>query len=375
MKLVKLLLFSTSIFCFSLVSTAQDIHFSMFDLAPTMMNPANTGAFLGSIRVGALHRDQWGQSGADFVTTSLYADSPVLAIGKKKRDWIGVGMSVLRDVAGREKQGFGAPYFETTFAIPSVSIHKVLGKKGDNIFTFGVQGGAVNRALRGVDNLVFQEDLPDNLGGGLGPMANREVDGLRGKQQDNGENINQINFTDFSTGIRLRSKVSKSTEIVVGGAIAHVVKLRNYSFTSGGGGRDSTGVVPIGDDDPVNKRPSTFRAHFSVDHELSDKMNFYPSAFFQTTKGLTETFVQANVGYEMTKELELIGGVGFRLANAGSVSAGFNFKDWTVRMAYDANFGKVATARLQNTFEIGAMYIIKIYQEPVVDPVILCPKF
>lgn len=375
MKLVKLLLFSTFIFCLSLGSTAQDIHFSMFDLAPTMMNPANTGAFLGSIRVGALHRDQWGQSGADFVTTSLYADSPVLAIGKKKRDWIGVGMSVLRDVAGRERNSL-QPYLETTFAIPSVSIHKVLDKKGDNIFTFGVQGGAVSRTLH-VDGLFLQENIATSLGGGgvSGGFNGTEAGTFRGKQQDNGENINQISFTDFSTGIRFRSKVSKSTEIIVGGAIAHVVKLKNYSFTTGGGGRDTTGIADPSDNDAVNKRPSTFRAHFSVNHELSDKLNFYPSAFFQTTKGLTETFVQANLGYEMTKDLELIGGVGFRLANAGSISAGVNFKDWTIRMAYDANFGQVATARLQNTFEIGAMYIIKIFQEPVVDPVILCPKF
>jgi len=367
MKLVKLLLFPAFIFCFSFASTAQDIHFSMFDLAPTLMNPANTGAFLGSIRVGALHRDQWGQSGADFVTTSLYADSPVLAIGKKKRDWIGVGMSVLRDVAGREKQGFGSPYFETTFAIPSVSIHKVLGKKGDNIFTFGVQGGAVSRSLKGLENLFLQENISESLGGGGASGFNAtEAASFRGKKQDNSENINQVSFTDFSTGIRLRSKVSKTTEIVVGGAIAHVVKLKNYSFASGGGG---------GADTTANKRPSTFRAHFNINQELSDKLNFYPSAFFQTTKGLTETFVQANLGYEMTKDLELVGGVGFRLANAGMINAGVNFKDWTVRMAYDANFGQVATARLQNTFEIGAMYIIKIYQEPVVDPVILCPKF
>ncbi|MEM8527037.1 MAG: PorP/SprF family type IX secretion system membrane protein [Bacteroidota bacterium] len=374
MKLVKLLLFSTLTFCFSLGSTAQDIHFSMFDLAPTMLNPANTGAFLGSIRVGGLHRDQWGQSGADFVTTSLYADSPVLAIGKKKRDWIGVGMSVLRDVAGREKGGQGSPYFETTFAIPSVSIHKVLDKKGNSVFSFGVQGGAVTRALKG-GNVLVQEMLSNNLLGGGGLQSSAEIEGLRGQMIDNGENVNQINFTDFSTGARLRTKVSKSTELVFGGAISHVVKLRNYTFTTGAGGRDTTGMADPDDRNAANKRPSTYRVHFNVNHELSDKLNFYPSAFFQTTKGLSETFVQANLGYEMTKDLELIGGVGFRLANAGSVSAGFNFKDWTVRMAYDANFGQVATARLQNTFEVGAMYIIKIYQEPVVDPVILCPKF
>ncbi|MEL6718797.1 MAG: hypothetical protein AAFP82_08790, partial [Bacteroidota bacterium] len=278
---------------------------------------------------------------------------------------------------GREKQGIGSPYFETTFAIPSVSVHKVLDKKGDNIFTFGVQGGAVSRSFRGLESLFLEENISTALGGGgvSGGFNGTEAASFRGKQQDNGENVNQIDFTDFSTGIRLRSKVSKGTEIIVGGAIAHVVKLKNYSFTAGAGGRDTTGIANPADNDRVNKRPSTFRAHFSVNHELSDNLNFYPSAFFQTTKGLTETFVQANVGYELNKALDLVGGVGFRLANAGMINAGVNFKDWTIRMAYDANFGKVATARLQNTFEVGAMYIIKIYQEPVVDPVILCPKF
>ncbi|HMZ89019.1 MAG TPA: type IX secretion system membrane protein PorP/SprF, partial [Chitinophagales bacterium] len=42
------------------VTYAQDIHFSQFFAAPILVNPANTGNFIGSARIGLNYRDQWG---------------------------------------------------------------------------------------------------------------------------------------------------------------------------------------------------------------------------------------------------------------------------------------------------------------------------
>ncbi|MEM9850050.1 MAG: type IX secretion system membrane protein PorP/SprF, partial [Bacteroidota bacterium] len=123
------------------------------------------------------------------------------------------------------------------------------------------------------------------------------------------------------------------------------------------------------------KRPSTIKFHANLDQQLTEKISVHPGVFFQTTTGLTEMMVHANLGYQFNEDLQLLGGLGFRLANAGILMGGVQYKDWRVRMAYDLNVGQVAQAGLQNSFEIAASYIIKIFQEPKVDPIILCPKF
>ena len=53
MKLVKPLLFFSLIFCFGTLQ-AQDIHYSLFNMSPLSLNPAQTGAFHGTFRIGGI---------------------------------------------------------------------------------------------------------------------------------------------------------------------------------------------------------------------------------------------------------------------------------------------------------------------------------
>ncbi|MEM9887605.1 MAG: PorP/SprF family type IX secretion system membrane protein [Bacteroidota bacterium] len=383
MKYIKILLFSLFALCACMTLPAQDIHFSMFDLSPLTMNPAHTGSFLGTIRVGGIHRTQWQSSSADFATTSLYVDSPILAVGKKKRDWIGIGMTLLNDVAGRERapnnrSNITSGGLTTSFAIPSAAFHKVLDKKGNYVLTFGVQIGAVSR------NFDVSSDIltPDGAAASLGfQVEDIELDQLVTRaqvDQNSGLNLlNSIPFTDVSTGLLLTSKINDDSRLVVGAAIGHIVKIGEYSIINPV--RDTSSMAPPPPDPDENdqtlKRPATIKFHANLDQQITEKISVHPGLFFQTTKGLTEMMLHANVGYQLNDDFQVLGGLGFRLANAGILMGGVQYKDWRVRMAYDLNVGQVAQVGLQNTFEIGASYIIKIFQEPKVDPVILCPKF
>ena len=58
MKFIKtLLFFLTVFFCQDIV--AQDIHWTMYDMSPLTLNPANTGAYEGTFRIGGIYRDQY----------------------------------------------------------------------------------------------------------------------------------------------------------------------------------------------------------------------------------------------------------------------------------------------------------------------------
>lgn len=54
---------------------AQDAHFSQYDAAAIMLNPAHTGMFENNdFRVGSNLRNQWGRLGANFLTTAFAVD-------------------------------------------------------------------------------------------------------------------------------------------------------------------------------------------------------------------------------------------------------------------------------------------------------------
>ena len=118
---------------------AQDIHWSLYQMSPLTLNPALTGAFNGTARVGGIYRDQ-SRVGLEngFTTPSFYVDAPILNVGKK--DWVGVGGMIYNDEAG--SVGLG-----TVGAYLSASYHKALNKKGTSLISFGLQGGMMQRRI------------------------------------------------------------------------------------------------------------------------------------------------------------------------------------------------------------------------------------
>ena len=59
MKFLKPLLFITLLFLTS-TSQAQYVpHYTLFEYSPLTTNPAYTGAYEGSLRIGGIFRDQW----------------------------------------------------------------------------------------------------------------------------------------------------------------------------------------------------------------------------------------------------------------------------------------------------------------------------
>ena len=135
MKLVKTLLFS-AILVLSGQLSAQDIHWSMYNMSPLTLNPANTGAFSGTFRIGGIYRDQWASVIASnpYRTPSFYIDAPIVR-GFGKNDWIGIGAMLYSDEAGSGQLGTTSTQF-------SASYHLAMNKKATSILTFGTKSMA-----------------------------------------------------------------------------------------------------------------------------------------------------------------------------------------------------------------------------------------
>jgi len=129
------------LFCSLYSVKAQDIHFTSFDYAPLTVNPALSGAFLGTYRVGGIYRDQWRSVSSDggFKTVNLHIDMPVIR-GFRKQDWVGIGVNVFNDRSNTYN-------LNTTKSFQGLSYHLSLDKKQTQILAFGIQNNTTSRRL------------------------------------------------------------------------------------------------------------------------------------------------------------------------------------------------------------------------------------
>jgi len=185
MKILKGLLF---FFFISLAGSmnAQDIHFTQFYLSPLTTNPAYTGAFEGTFRIGGIYRNQWGGViNSPYETPSFYVDAPIFMLGK--RSWLGVGGMLYSDKAG-------ALELSTNQAMGSVAVHMALDKKSKSIFTFGIQAGYTQRKLN-----LLNAEFADGFSGTSGEFGGAGVVGTENSDFD-------ANKFDLNVGVLLKNR-------------------------------------------------------------------------------------------------------------------------------------------------------------------------
>ncbi len=336
---------------------AQDFHYTLFNMAPLSLNPALTGAFPGTVRIGGIYRDQWGLGylSEQFRTPSFYADAPILQ-GIGKLDWIGVGGMFLSDQAGRA--GFSSTQF-----MASVSYHLSLNKTRTTVLTLGVSLGSIQRRLdisAGNSSFFFGDELERVIGTNNDPLTDGNDRAMM--------NPNESGF-DLNAGLLFRRTFSPKTMLEVGFAINHLTRPDIGVLTADPNVMDNQG----------NQLNFTYLAHANLSLAFTDQLSLTPSVFFQTVQGGgSNTSIQALVGYKLNpqQDITLSLGPGYRIGDAGQVIAGVDWKSLRVRASYDITFSSLAnTSGNQGSLEVAAYYILALSKRPQVPPAILCPHF
>lgn len=354
MKILKGLLF---FFLISLAGTmnAQDIHFTQFYLSPLTTNPAYTGAFEGTFRLGGIYRDQWGGvSSSPYRTPSFYVDAPILMLGK--RAWLGVGGMVYSDKAG-------ALELSTSQAMGSAAVHVPLDKKSKSVFTLGVQAGYTSRQLN-LGNAMFADALASG-------NTSTEFAGNVGSD----ENDFNTNKFDLNVGVLLKTQMNDKMRLEIGASLNH---LLTPDLHVNEGASDSTGnLTPSAEGREAWDLPGDFILHGQFFVDLNDKIVIKPAFMFRTLSGANNIQVQALAGYHLneTKDMTLNVGIGYRLRDATQFIVGMDYKQFRVGAAYDLTVSDLADVGTGGGFELGLSYIAKIFKKPNVKPVIFCPRF
>lgn len=127
----------TSIFCFALLTfvTAQDPHFTQFNMQPLLLNPGLTGNFTGDFRANINYRDQWRSVSEPYTTMQFSADGRVT---KGRNSQVNVGGFLLTDKAG-------ASEFNQTMAGVNIAAGVRVGRSSS--ITAGIGAGLFSQSL------------------------------------------------------------------------------------------------------------------------------------------------------------------------------------------------------------------------------------
>ena len=311
-------------------------------MSPLTLNPALTGAYEGTFRIGGIYRDQWTSvvQSAKYTTPSVYLDAPLVR-GFGKNDWLGAGAVIVSDKSGTAG-------LTNTTALLSLAYHLGIGNKGNNTLTLGAQGGIVQKKFD--QTKLLGEDAIRN--------------GMTTGTSETFANTN-ISYPDFSVGVLYNSTVTSRLNFNIGAAMAHLGSPKE-SFLS----KVST----------TQKLASRITVHAGANYDLTDKLTLMPSILYQTQAKSSEANVQSLLGYHLTpaKDVTLLGGLGYRLNDADALfpMLGVDYKGLKVGVAYDVNLaGLNRVSAGQGGYEIGVSYIAKISRMPVIKPVLFCPRF
>jgi len=361
MKLRHLLLFI--LFCMLTFSArAQDVHYSYYQFAPTIVNPALTGAFYGNIRATAITRGQWTNVGPanvgndGYTPTSLLIDGN-LPFGFRKGDWVSLGINILM-----EGSTAGVTNMRRSFNGISAAYHLSLAENQSTVLTAAVKYGKY-----GITNAQSDGSTPFSLASGNIPVADDDdyknyfLGAMNG---DVGEDTN-----DWTVGLMLTTPMGKNADMRIGLAADHLLQPRL--------GPDSTGVSnPNLNRNRLSRRINAFVQYYT---DLTDKITLNPSIVYQSMGNANNILIQGLIGFTPNpeKDITLNLGLGVRLADNMDVPfyAGIDYKDWRVGLAFDANIsGLVQATSNAGAYELAVSKIFSWEKKVKVKPVFICPR-
>ena len=232
---MRIIILTALIVTLGLRADAQDLHFTQYNMSGMQFNPAATGGFYGTFRVGGIYRSQWhnGFGTTLFSTPMLYIDAPVYR-GFRKQDWFGVGMTYSQDNAGTLRIG-------RTSMLGSLSYHFSLDKKQRHVLTLGYQWGNHGFKVKNIQDAVPEDQI---TGGSSLDMINPEAESYQGS----------------NLGLQFSSQLAEGSKLTVGAAMFRLSRARLSLLQSGGGGIGGS-----------NRIPSRFVVHGGLEQDVGEQ--------------------------------------------------------------------------------------------------------
>lgn len=306
--------FITTLLAATLVTVrGQDAHFSQFDAAPVVLNPAVTGIFESAdFRMSCNLRSQWGKLNSNFLTTAFSFDA---AFPNK----FGAGFYLSNyDMAGMMK----------TLEAGVAGAYNVSAKNARHTLSIGLKAGIIYKKVNDAD-LLF--DMQYN-------------DGYFDSDLPSGESIVKRSRTmpELGLGIAYRSIDANRTVNPFGSFAVHHVTTPDETIF-----RAAKQDLPI-----------RWTVMGGAVIQVNDALRLTPSGLFQLqnrdqeiTAGMMGEFALGGSAYSV------VFGGSYRLADAAIAHAGLKHRNNVYRVSYD-----ITTSRLgvynnrMGAFEFSILY-------------------
>lgn len=301
----------------------QDIHFSQNNLTPLTLNPANTGNYNGSWRVGNVYRRQWASISSPYITNALMYDQQLMERTSK----ISGGVIIDYDKSGDLNFTDAEIYLSGGYHIP------ITNRK--NTLSFGFQPGISMKSIS-QNNLTFPDQFDQSQGSFNPALASDDV-------------LNNLQKTGFllNAGLAWTRKTNK-LESSVGIAVFNLTQTNTSFFNA--------------------KNQSSMRVSPNASAKINIKSQFFiaPMVQYQYQSQASSVVTGCNFGYSFGpneahfKHLYIGSFVrtGFnRSTDAVIPNIGARIHNFDVGFAYDVNISSLQNAtRNRGAIELAIIY-------------------
>ncbi len=315
---------------------AQDLHFSQFNQAPLLLNPANAGGSAADQRAILNYKDQW-RSVAKAYRTYAFSFDMSLSKKMKSTNYLGLGINVFADRSGDVN-------LATTQADLFVAYHMKLNSK--NYLSGGIRGGVSQRSID-PNAMEWGNQYDPNMAGYNSSFSSNE-------------NMQFDNFlhADFAGGVNWNYASKDATlssndalKANVGFSVMHINAPKlDYNVLS-----------------EEERLYTRYIVHAKLSQGIKNThLQLQPSGYFQTKRTSREIVVGTSVRYilkEESKYTDLVKGAAvsvgahYRVQDALIISSLFEFGKFALGASYDINIsGLTKASRARGGFEIALQF-------------------
>jgi type IX secretion system PorP/SprF family membrane protein len=311
----------------SLPALAQDFHYSLWHMSPLTLNPANTGAYTGDVRVVNNYRMQWFTVTTPFKTLSAGVDAPIFKKKMQGTDFFAAGF-----VFNNDKIGTSA--LKTNRYDLSFAYHKDLGGMRANYISIGFQTGLGQQSINlgsmswdsQYDGLQYNAALPSMEGGGGSHIWFDQSVGLlyTGTGNDRFKNmigISCLHLTRPDVGFMMSDRLYRKLNV------------------------HWTAQVALGANSNAVLVPTTLYSRQG------------PSQLINTGAGVKYLLQQRSRYTGFKDEKAITFGASYRLKDAASAYVRFDYAGWGIGFNYDFNISDLTVA----SKGVGALEFMAIY--------------
>lgn len=328
-------------------SISQDIHFSQYFANPVSYNPANTGFFDGSYRLGVNHKQQWpwaiDNKFINYNTSSGYADFSVLDKKMNDLDWAGVGLNFINDQAGDGTLTANKGYF-------SFAYHKGIDKFHKHFLSVGTTIGFVHRSIN-FGALYFNNQWVERVGFDI--------------SLPNNENLTKENtsYLDFGFGAQSSNKWGEKFTTGLGLSFLHLNRPQESFYGQS------------------NKLGIRYLTHAWMQYQPNIKWRLDASAYASFQKKAKETMFGVLANYKAGesangKESILIWGTFYRWKDALNPMFGYQYHNTRIILNYDINLSSLSkVSRSNGGFEFSLTHVGSFPKKQDFTKKVYCPKF